>query len=395
MPEQSESDGQLLAEFVRTGEGDFFSRIVLRHWDSVLRLCGSVLKDSADAEDAAQAVFLTLAQKAPSLTRHTSIAAWLYQVAWYISMRAARERKSRSAHERRAVSTSLDFASPDPLEQAELSQVLIEELNRLGENLRLPILLHYFHEQSVSQGAALLNWRVGTFASRLARGRELLKSRLLRRGVSLPAQGVGASLLAISKPAVTSPALVAAIGRLASLLAAGQQIDSLASARTLTWTKGALKMIVWNKAKMAAGVAFLSLLLVGTAVVIAQVQRNKNVSSAPATAPAQTSGAANSPAQQKVKIAEQALDLAIKLSNRGLGQGTEDIDRWARRVKDAKLELATTEQARSAAIQEYVKQMKDIETLTKQKFSAGLAGEIDVDAATYQRIEAEDLAGAK
>src|SRR4051794_30314766 len=102
MSDSTESDGQLLAEFVRTGEGDALSQIVSRHWDSVLRLCGSVLKNRADAEDAAQAVFLTLAQKAPSLTQHTSIAAWLYRVAWYISMRAARERKSRLAHEREA-----------------------------------------------------------------------------------------------------------------------------------------------------------------------------------------------------------------------------------------------------------------------------------------------------
>src|SRR4051812_5439752 len=88
-------DGELLAAFVLRREEPAFAEVVRRHGGMVLSVCRSVLRDAADADDAAQAVFLTLARKAGSSAVQSRVAGWLPRVAWYVSARAAEARATR------------------------------------------------------------------------------------------------------------------------------------------------------------------------------------------------------------------------------------------------------------------------------------------------------------
>ena len=82
------SDPDLLADYSATGRQEAFAQLIQRHGAMVLGACRSVLGNSADAEDAAQAVFLTLARKAASLRAHASVAGWLHRVARYVALHA-------------------------------------------------------------------------------------------------------------------------------------------------------------------------------------------------------------------------------------------------------------------------------------------------------------------
>ena len=84
-PPPTRTDGEILAHFLQHRHEDSFAELVRRHGSMVLGLCRSMLGSSADAEDAAQAVFLTLAQRAKSLTGRRTLAGWLHRVAWYIA----------------------------------------------------------------------------------------------------------------------------------------------------------------------------------------------------------------------------------------------------------------------------------------------------------------------
>ena len=81
-------DGQLLTEVIAIGYQEKFAELVRRHGTMVLAVCQRMLGNHADAEDAAQVVFLLLWQQAPALRRRSSVAGWLHHTARNISRNA-------------------------------------------------------------------------------------------------------------------------------------------------------------------------------------------------------------------------------------------------------------------------------------------------------------------
>src|SRR5262249_59567975 len=101
----------------------------------------------------------------------------------------------------------------------ELRQILDEELNRLPERYRAPLVLCYLEGKTNEEAARQLGRPVGTVWYQLSRGRELLKGRLSRRGVGLSAVALGAVIAQHTTAAV--PEALLALTRQASLAAAG------------------------------------------------------------------------------------------------------------------------------------------------------------------------------
>ena len=133
------SDAQLLDRFVsRRDEAAeaAFEELVIRHGPMVLRVCRSVLHDAHDAEDAFQAVFLVLANRAGSIRRSGSVASWLFGVAHRVAIRG-----KRSAARRRALNQLVAERTSEsylPSENDLDWEILHEEIHRLPERLRAP-----------------------------------------------------------------------------------------------------------------------------------------------------------------------------------------------------------------------------------------------------------------
>jgi RNA polymerase sigma factor (sigma-70 family) len=176
------SDGQLLEQYVSRRDEAAFEALVHEHGPMVLALCRRHLRDPADVEDAFQATFLVLVRKAATIRRRELLSNWLYGVAYKVSTRARSNRLKRHGRETDRVDLLECPPEPSPLESAELDRVLDQELTRLPEKYRAPLLLCYLKERTHEQAAAELSWPVGTVRSRLARGRTLLRDRMTRRG---------------------------------------------------------------------------------------------------------------------------------------------------------------------------------------------------------------------
>src|SRR3954454_3513196 len=163
-----------------------FRAIVVRHGPMVLGVCRHVLNQQQDAEDAFQATFLVLARKAGSIRDRRVLARWLYEVAYRIAMRARTNGVRRRTHERQggemAATVTIDNHG-----WIELRPVLHEEVNRLPEKYRMPVILCYLEGKTNEEVAELLQWPVGTVKGRLSRARDILRSRLTRRGLALSA----------------------------------------------------------------------------------------------------------------------------------------------------------------------------------------------------------------
>src|SRR5262249_54208020 len=152
-----------------------------------------VLHDGHAAEDAFQATFLVLVRKASDLHRPEQLAGWLYGVAYRVAVKARTLAARRSEHERRVAAMSRAESPWGGLE-GELRSVLDEEMQYLPEKYRLPLVLCYLEGKTNEQAARQLGWPAGSISYRLARGRELLRKRLSRRGL-LFAAGTFALLL--------------------------------------------------------------------------------------------------------------------------------------------------------------------------------------------------------
>jgi RNA polymerase sigma factor (sigma-70 family) len=178
-------DADLLGRFVARHDETAFAALVGRHGPMVLRVCHRILADTHAAEDAFQATFLVLAKRAGALRRPDALAAWLHGVACRVAL------KTRCA---RPTSRPLPEDSPDPrpdplaeVSVRELLAVLDEEVTRLPQAYRLPVLLCCLEGLSQEEAAHRLGWTPGSVKGRLERGRKKLHARLTRRGLTLPA----------------------------------------------------------------------------------------------------------------------------------------------------------------------------------------------------------------
>jgi RNA polymerase sigma factor (sigma-70 family) len=248
------SDAQLVSRF--TGVPDTtaesaFRELVHRHGPMVMGVCRQVLRRAQDAEDAFQATFLILVRKARSVQVRESLAPWLYSVAYRTAQRA----RATGARFRQGESDQLESiqASPEDLSQFDLRPLLHEELGRLPDKYRSPIVLCHLEGKTHEEAARALNWPVGTVSGRLSRGRELLKSRLERRGVAVPSALLAGSNwnVAQSLPESIVESTLIAATRFASAQSVSASVQSL--------THGVLKAMLLNKLKTAS----LALLVAG------------------------------------------------------------------------------------------------------------------------------------
>ncbi len=267
----AKSAQELLAEFRTTGRQEPFEEIVRRYAAMVFHICFQVLKNRHDAEDATQAVFLTLAVQGKTNKEIRSIGPWLQQVAKRLSLDLRKARKRRAAREQQhGVSNSNGgngLALASGVAGQELRHILSEELNQLAPKYRLPLILHYFGGLSRQQMSQELGCKEATLGVRLHRGREMLAARLSQRGVMLSAAGLGLFLSYMVREAVAEN-LVWSTSHVASQMVAGHPIGSgLVSARAMALARAAGNTMA--VAKIKAIVA--SVLIAATAVAAGEV----------------------------------------------------------------------------------------------------------------------------
>ncbi len=178
------SEATLLERFVAGRDESALAALVALHGPMVLGVCRRLLRDEHDVEDAFQATFLVLVRRAPAIRDGDRVGPWLHGVAHRVAVRARANTARRHARER-TVEAMLREAPSSPFADAshrELRSVLDDELARLPEAMRAPLVLCYLEGLTHDEAAQQLRWPVGTVRSRMARARDRLRRRLTRRG---------------------------------------------------------------------------------------------------------------------------------------------------------------------------------------------------------------------
>jgi RNA polymerase sigma factor (sigma-70 family) len=246
------TDGELLAEFRRTQTPDLMSEIVVRHSGRVYAICRRILRDDHAAEDATQATFVTLFEKAGKLRPGVLLAGWLYMTAQQTSWSSRRRKMRAQIHEKKAGIQKL--GSTEATERADAwpeAQPLLDELlASLNVMQRDAILLCCLYGRTQAEAAREIGCPEDTLRSRLNTGLQRLREKFRARGFELSA----AALVAMLAPGadLAPPATLTA------------QLQSIALGKTNASTE-ALLLVKAAKGSGHAGlwIALLSIGLLG------------------------------------------------------------------------------------------------------------------------------------
>ncbi len=284
VPEVDDLD--LLHRYHHSHDAAAFELLVRRHADLVHGVCRRVCRDEHDAEDAFQATFLVLARKGYRIT--TNLAGWLHRTANHAAIRAS--------HRRKTLPLTVEPTARLTPDTSELRRLLDAEIDRLPDKLRLAVLHCYVEGRSTESASILLGVPRGTILSRLSKAREILSTRLTRRGVTVSSMTLTAALGSVT----ASATLVAATAQTVMFPAAGSavQILSLEVIRMTAWkttTTWAAALIV------TAGF--------GTGAGVMMAQGEKPITKAVAVAKPATRPSAAPEADPVVQRAEQIIKL--------------------------------------------------------------------------------------
>lgn len=254
------SDGELLDRFARRRGGReaaelAFAALVERHGAMVRRTCRGVLGDRDGADDAAQGAFLVLARKARALRSSETVGPWLHRVAVQVATRRRDAEARRRRLERRSAEGRPTASPPAdrPAIADDLAAVLHDELARLPESFRAPLVLCDLEGLTVEQAAARLGHPAGTIKSRRARARDRLRDRLVRRGL---APSISLAALASSRATAAVPDdWVSAVATAATLSAVSGRAGATAlglGALIRSLIHGGTQVILTHKLPIAA-----------------------------------------------------------------------------------------------------------------------------------------------
>jgi len=271
------SDSRLLTDFV-AGSHAAFAELVSRHLNAVYSSARRQVFDPHLAEDVAQAVFILLARKAPSLRNGKNLAAWLHRATRYCAANALRMQATRRRHERRAAEMAAHrtVVNEDPIDWSTISAALDDAVNRLPTAERQAIILRYFHGKTHAEVATDMGLSPEAAAKKTQRALLKLRDRLTPAGGATVA-GLGAAL--------TANATQAAPPNLAASIASTVGSTGNLPLNLLAISNGAVRMMLWTQIKFIAA-AFACFFVIAAAVV---------ATTRAATSPAAPPSAAPSP----------------------------------------------------------------------------------------------------
>jgi RNA polymerase sigma factor (sigma-70 family) len=272
------SDVQLLERFVGERHEPAFIALLNRHGAMVFGVCQRILTQTQDAEDAFQATFLALVQKARSVGKRGTVSGWLYRVAYRIAMKARVSRVRRTTREREAGANHFSQPEAESVWQ-EIRPLLDEELHQLPEKYRLPIILCYLEGKTYTEAARALGWTKGTVSGRLALARNLLRERLIRRGLVLTPSLFGTLISRGTAGAAVPANLSARTVQAALLLMKGHALAGVASLRVATLLKAASQTAIGPLKLGIISALLVSLSAAGAGYMTLQANQNETKTS--------------------------------------------------------------------------------------------------------------------
>lgn len=245
MTNENSSDWDLVARYIAGRDEAAFAEIVRRHGPLVAGVARRILGSAEDAEDVFQATFLILARKAAAIRRQESLPGWLSRVAYHSALRVRRRRAARVEAEKQVMRNTSHAGEMDRV-GLDIAPVLDEEMNRLPEKYRAPVVLCLVENRTHELASREVGVNLPAFRKRLGKAREMLRARLARRGVVVSVAILGTWMAEQARASVPDGWVKTALKNSSGSLP-GAVLASGASEGALTIMEDVMKMMMWRK----------------------------------------------------------------------------------------------------------------------------------------------------
>jgi RNA polymerase sigma factor (sigma-70 family) len=396
------TDRQLLERFVNrndsSAEADAFTILLERHGPMVWGVCRRLLPDRYAAADAFQATFLVLVRKAAGVRVDDSLGPWLYGVSRRVAARARATSLRQRARETGGVE---ELASPAPDQgNAERLAILDEEIGRLPERQRAAVVLCDLEGLPHEEAARRLGCPVGTVESRLSRGRQRLRDRLVRRGLAPAAAALWAEMAREASAAMPA----ALIKQTARFLTSSPAAGAVPVAVTAL-AEGVIQMMWLARLKPLVAVA--AALILTTAGVAGQGRqqqpapeeaRGQAKTAPPPTAGAGAAGAVpdmdlaanRALARQQLALIDEAWEMLHQMArNSRINIADPSFSLWGRRRLETLRKAGAGKAEIVTALEKYISNLAEDEEIAKSRKESARGTEVDIRDVQFRRLEAE------
>jgi RNA polymerase sigma factor (sigma-70 family) len=261
-------DMELVRQYAVSQSESAFAALVSRYTNLVYSAAFRRVGNSQLAEEITQAVFIILAQKAGTLKEKTILPGWLYRAACYVSGQAVKQELRRQRREQEAYMESLSNQA-EPEVWPQITPLLEDAMMRLGQAERDALVLRFFEGHSLKEVGNALGTSEAATKMRVGRALEKLRTYFSRHGVNSTAETIAGAISANS--VMVAPATLTKVS-IAVALAKG----SMASTSATTLVKGAMKMMIWRKMKIAIGFGAAIILVAGATTLMAGHEPSAN-----------------------------------------------------------------------------------------------------------------------
>jgi RNA polymerase sigma factor (sigma-70 family) len=264
------NDWQLLDQFASDRSDESFRIIVERYGGLVYHTALRQLGNTHKAEEATQAVFIALAQKAGKIPRNAVISSWLFRAARFAVSNLVREEARRQRREQKTATMEFPIQTGTTESVwAQISPHLNDALAKLSEGDRQAVLIRFFEEKSHREVASTLGISEDAAKMRVSRGLEKLRLLFQKKGLGTPSACLAAALS-------THGAQAAPVG-LSTSIAAFAAVKGTATTLSFVAAKGILKLMVRTKTKIAIVTGTALLFAGATATLVLQKTKAKPV----------------------------------------------------------------------------------------------------------------------
>lgn len=203
------ADQILLERWANDRNAEAFYELVTRYGGAVYGTCLRILGNATQAEDAVQECFQALADAGARPGGY--LGAWLHRVATNVALRQMRAETRRT---RREQALAAQAETTVPVEWDDIYQYVDEEIAKLPQKYREPIVGHFLCGKTQQEIAGEMGVSRQTVSHRIEQGIAEVRQALLKRGVTVA--GTALTLLLTANMAHAMPGnLAAKIGKLA------------------------------------------------------------------------------------------------------------------------------------------------------------------------------------